>query len=197
MSQKKVEDTPGAYAAGVVTLVLAAVVGFFMSLYVMGMSPAAWGFSGFISFPVALFGGPVWLIVGIWCFVAIRKVSDSYKTDLLLLGLLNIGCIVFTAFLPIFYKYMLLVWFIAYGLAFGCLIFLAYCRKTWRVNKRKKGTSKSEWNGLEKIERGLGKVGDVTGSIGIWLGRVTIVAILVISVVMICVVLFSEVFFRE
>ena len=125
---RREEEKPGAYFFGLVSLIVMALVGLWLSFEIMDLSEAAWGFSGLFSFGVTFFVGPLWLAAGITCLLSTRKVSFRYRTDLKIMGILNIIGIFVTAFCPLLYKMMLFWWVVYYGVIFGTLIMLAVRR---------------------------------------------------------------------
>ena len=120
---------PTAYGVGCVTIILMALVCLWLSMTVMSMSEAAWGFSGIYSLGVALIGGPFWLASGIWCLASCKKAPSIYRAELSLLGWSNVFGIIVAVFLPVFYKGAILVWLICCGLVFGLLIRASQQRK--------------------------------------------------------------------
>ncbi len=129
------EKIPPAYVVGLITFVIMALMGLYLSVAIVDMNASAWGFSGFFSFAVAFRGGPFWLASGIACLISMRK-AVRYRTELLLLGLLNILGVGFTAFSPLLYRAMLLVWFFYYGFMFWLLWYLAKKRVNGGKNER-------------------------------------------------------------
>lgn len=126
--RQREEEKPGVYFWGLASLIVMALVGLWLSLEIMDVSEAAWGFSGLFSFGATIFVGPFWLAVGIMCLMSVRKASLRYRTDLKMMGILNITGIFVTAFCPILYKMMLFWWVVYYGAIFGTLIILAVRR---------------------------------------------------------------------
>lgn len=131
---------PIAYGVGLVTIILMALICLWLSMIVMNMGEAAWGFSGFYSFGAAFIGGPFWLASGIWCLASRKKSKSIYRSELSIVGWSNIIGIMVTAFLPIFYKGAILVWLICCGLVFGLLILASQQRKnnTSKAKRSKK-----------------------------------------------------------
>lgn len=139
MVKTRKNQAPGAYAAGLIGLVLMAIAEFLMSAAILGMSSAAAGFSFIYSFGLAFLGAPIWLTIGIVCIGQRKKTSEAYCTDLTVLGILNLlGTIMvaFCIFLPI------TGWWIQWNIVAG---WIAY-----RTLKRSKGNSPN-WNRIKII----------------------------------------------
>lgn len=118
-----------AYWCGLVGLMIMVVVCFWMAIAVVDMSTTVWGFSGLYSFGAAFLIGPLWIAMAIICFVNSKKALDSYRTDLTVMGILNLVGVGVVAFYPLWGKLILLVSVIYFGVIFGWVLYRALKRK--------------------------------------------------------------------
>lgn len=145
------QKIPPVYIAGLIGLAAMAFVEFRLASEIVDMSGTAWGFSGLLSFSVAILGGPIWFGIGIACIAMNRKVPAQWRSSLIAIGVLNIIGIGMVAFCPMLYRQMFLAWWIYWGIIAGCLIFRLISWKKSQNRSSTKGVSVAKDENCWKI----------------------------------------------